>query len=136
MKDLKWRSDMSVEEKLEAGFKAVLGQLDAQEQEIIGLRQFMGQKLVEINGRFTKMDERFDTADARADSRFGQLETAIMMVSRQVRRMDETITTTGENVAVIKMDVKDLHERLDGLASTVDRHDSAIDEFQKVVGQK
>lgn len=129
MKELKWRADMTIEEKIDAGFKEVLRQIGSQSQEMNEFRRFMNQKLVEINGRF-------DKTDARVDARFSQLEMAVMMVSRQVRRVEDNVVTTNENVSVIKMDVKDLHERLDGLSTTVDRHDSAIDNLQKAVGQK
>lgn len=129
MKELKWRDNMSVEEKLEAGFKAVLGQLDAQRQEINGLRQFMGKKLIEVG-------ERFDKTDARTELQFKQMESAVRMLRSEIFDVKMNTRTLLEDMTIVKMDVKDLHERLDGLASTVDRHDSIVGELHKAVGQK
>lgn len=136
MKELKWRDGMTIEEKIDAGFKAVLRRFDSQEQEINGLRQFVSQKLVELNGRFDKVDERFDKTDARNEIRFNQVESALMTLRGQVYDVKENTKSLIEDMTIVKMDVKDLHTRLDGLATTVDRHDTAIEELQKAVGHK
>lgn len=136
MKELKWREGMTIEEKIDAGFKEVLRRFDSQEQEINGLRQFVSQKFSEINNRFAKTDERFDKTDARNEIRFNQMESVLMTLRSQVYDVKENTKSLIEDMTIVKMNVKDLHTRLDGLATTVDRHDSAIDELQKAVGQK
>lgn len=155
MKELEWREDMTVGEKVDAGFKLmvetfkeVFRKMDLQQSEMREFRQYVGKKFADVNDRFSKIDERFqkvderfdkmdgrfDKMDGRNETRFQQLESSVMMVSGQVRRVENEVKSSAENIAVIKLDVKDLHGRLDGLATTVDRHDSELMKLKRVVG--
>lgn len=67
MKELKWSENMTLEEKVDAGFKLmvegfkeVTRKIDFQGEEIKGLRLYVGQKFNEINQRFEKMDTKMD----------------------------------------------------------------------------
>lgn len=87
MKELKWREGMTIEQKIDAGFKEVLRRFDIQDQELNGLRQFMNQKFFEINCRFERIDERFE----RMDERFERMDLKMDGVLKTLRNHDEDI---------------------------------------------
>lgn len=94
MKELKWREGMTIEEKMDAGFgmmtetfKEVFRRMDLQKDEMNDFRRFMSQKLVEINGRFDKVDNRLD----KMDGRFDKIDSKMDGVLRTLRNHDEDI---------------------------------------------
>ncbi len=67
MKELKWREGMTLEERMEAGFKEMLRRFDLQSQEMNEMRQFMVRRFSEINQCFEKIDQRFETMNSKMD---------------------------------------------------------------------
>ncbi len=96
----------------------------------------LGSKFDGLESKVGGLENKIEKMDARNEIRFQKLEISLTNISLRQFDFEQKLESVHSDVLATKLDVRDIHTRLDGLATTVDRHDTTIETLKKAVGHK